>query len=94
MIVVAGHLQVAPQHRTDYLESCHEVVALARATPGCLDFALSADLLEPGRINIFERWETVEDVEAFRGAGPEGPDAAAIISADVEQYEVRTRLLL
>ncbi len=26
--------------------------------PGCLDFALSADLVEPGRINIFERWES------------------------------------
>jgi quinol monooxygenase YgiN len=94
MIIVAGHLQVAPEDRTDYLDGCREVVRLARATPGCLDFALSADPLEPGRVNVFERWRSAEDVEAFRGAGPEGPDAAAPIAADVEQYEVRTRFLL
>jgi quinol monooxygenase YgiN len=94
MIIVAGHLQVAPDHRTDYLDGCREVVRLARTTSGCLDFALSADPFEPGRVNIFERWETIEDVEAFRGDGPEGPDAEAIISAHVEQYEIRTRLRL
>jgi quinol monooxygenase YgiN len=94
MIIVAGHLQVAPAHRADYLEGCREVAELARAAPGCLDFALSADPLEPDRINVFERWRSVDDVEAFRGAGPEGPDAQAIISADVKQYEIRTRLRL
>jgi quinol monooxygenase YgiN len=94
MIIVAGHLQVAPEHRTAYLSGCLAVVELARATPGCLDFALSADLLEPDRINVFERWMSVEDVEAFRGAGPGGPDTEAILSAEVEQYEVRTTLRL
>lgn len=39
---------------------------LARAAPGCLDFAQSADPLDAGRINIFERWESAADLEAFR----------------------------
>lgn len=90
MIIVAGHLQVAPESRTDYLNACREVVELARATPGCLDFSLSADLLERDRINIFERWSSAEDVEAFRGDAPKGPDTAAIIEATVAQYEVTT----
>ncbi len=94
MIIVAGHLQVAPEHRTTYLSDCREVVELARATPGCRDFALSADTIESGRINVFERWDSVEDVEAFRGSDPGGPNTAAIIDAHVEQYDVQVTALL
>ncbi len=94
MVIVAGHLQVAPEDRTDYLNACREVIETARATPGCLDFALSADLLEPGRINILERWSSAEVVDAFRGDAPEGPDTAAILRADVAQYEVASHRTL
>ena len=69
MVIVAGHLMVAPDERERYLASCVAVVELARGTPGCLDFAISADLIDPGRINILERWESRSAVEAFRGAG-------------------------
>ena len=89
MLIVAGHLTVAPTHREAYLDGCREVVELARTTDGCLDFALAADPIEAGRINVFERWRSVADLETFRGAGPQGPTAEAILGADVEQYEVR-----
>ena len=86
MLIVAGHLVVDPEERAAYLEGCREVVELARRTPGCLDFALSADVVDPGRINIFERWESLDAVEEFRGAGVEGEQAAAILSAQVSEY--------
>jgi hypothetical protein len=44
----------------------------ARITAGCLDFALSADLIAPGRINVLERRESQAAVEAFRGSGVDG----------------------
>ena len=47
MVIVAGHVVVDAQQRDDYLSGCVEVVRQARRTPGCLDFSLSADLLEP-----------------------------------------------
>jgi quinol monooxygenase YgiN len=94
VIIVAGYLQVAPERRTAYLSGCRELIELARTAPGCLGFALSPDPIEPGRINIFERWGSVEDVEAFRGSDPGGPDVEAIIDTYVEQYEVRTGVLL
>ena len=56
--------------------------------PGCLDFALSADIVDPGRINIFERWESQEAVEAFRGSGPSDEQGAAMLSAEVAEYDV------
>lgn len=88
MVIVAGHLVVDPTLRDDYLAGCVEVVQQARRTPGCLDFALSADALEPGRVNIFERWESRAAVEAFRGTGPSGEQAQAILSASVVEYDV------
>ena len=86
MVIVAGHLIVDPDEREAYLEGCREVVELARRTDGCLDFALSADLVDPRRINIFERWESHEAVEAFRGDGVQGEQAAAIRAAQVSEY--------
>lgn len=88
MIVVAGWLRVAPLARTDYLISCRAVVQAARAAPGCSDFSISPDLLDPGRVNVFERWESLEAVERFRGAGPGDEQQAAIVEAHVLQHTI------
>jgi quinol monooxygenase YgiN len=88
MVIVAGHLVVDHEQRDDYLSGCVEVVRQARRTPGCLDFSLSADLLEPGRINILERWESAAAVEAFRGGGPTFEQANMIRAASVAEYDV------
>jgi quinol monooxygenase YgiN len=88
VVIVAGHLVVDPEERDDYLAGCVEVVRQARRAPGCLDFSLSADLLEPGRVNIFERWESVAAVQAFRGSGPSDEQGAAIRSASVAEYDI------
>ncbi|WP_139977847.1 putative quinol monooxygenase [Nocardioides litoris] len=88
MLIVAGHLLVDPAARTAYLAGCVEVVRLARAAPGCLDFALGADLVDPGRVNVLERWASRAELEAFRGSGPSGDQQATILAADVGEHEV------
>ena len=87
-IIVAGHLEVDPAERQAFLEGSAEVVRLARAAPGNLDFALSADLLDNWRVNVFERWESLDALHAFRGEGPTGDTAAQILGADVHDYVV------
>jgi quinol monooxygenase YgiN len=88
MVIVAGHVVVNPQERDDYLSGCVDVVRQARRTAGCLDFALSADPVDPGRVNIFERWESQAAVDAFRGNGPSDEQGAAIRAASVAEYDV------
>jgi quinol monooxygenase YgiN len=88
MVIVAGHVVVDPQERDDYLSGCVPVVRQARRAAGCLDFALSADPVDPGRVNIFERWESQAAVEAFRGSGPSDEQGAAIRAASVAEYDV------
>ena len=88
MIIVAGWIRVAPEDRAQYLEGCREVVAAARRTPGCVDFAISPDLIDDGRIDIYEQWESVAAVEAFRGSGPTDDQQTAILDAAVTQHSV------
>ncbi|CAN5387789.1 antibiotic biosynthesis monooxygenase [soil metagenome] len=88
MVIVAGHLVVEPTAREDYLAGCVTVVRAARASAGALDFTITPDLLEPGRIDIFERWESQAAVEAFRQGGPSDEQTAAVQSASVAEYEI------
>lgn len=88
MFIVAGTLYVDPTERDAYLASCVEAVRAARSAPGCVDFAVSADLVEPGRINVYERWESDEQLLAFRGSGPTDEQAAAILGAEVHKFRI------
>jgi quinol monooxygenase YgiN len=88
MVIVAGHLVVQPAQRARYLAGCKEVVEQARGTVGCLEFSVTADLIDPARVVILERWESREAVEAFRGGGPSDEQTAAITSASVTEYDV------
>ncbi|MDF3307997.1 antibiotic biosynthesis monooxygenase [Rhodococcus sp. T2V] len=88
MVIVAGHITVEPEQRESYLAGCVSVVEQARSAAGCLDFAISADLIDPGRINIFERWESQAAVDAFRSGGPSDEQGAAMLTASVAEYDV------
>jgi quinol monooxygenase YgiN len=88
MVIVAGHLVLDPRQRETYLEGCRDVVDQARRAPGCLDFAVTADLLDSSRVEIFERWESQAAVDAFRGSGPSDEQTSAAISATVVEYDV------
>ena len=88
MVIVAGHIVLKPDQRERYLTDCVTVVEQARRARGCLDFSIAADLIDPGRINIFERWDSQEAVTAFRSSGPREEQSAAILSASVSEYDV------
>jgi quinol monooxygenase YgiN len=88
MIIVAGHITVDPEQRESYLAGSVRVVEKARGTAGCLDFAITADLIDPGRVNLFERWESQAAVKAFRRSAPRNKQAAAMLSALVAEYDI------
>jgi quinol monooxygenase YgiN len=90
MMIVAGHLVVAPGKREQYLRGCSDVVRQARAAPGCLDFAISSDLVDQGPINVFERWGSPQAMQAFRSSGPSDEQTATIRSASIAEYRIDT----
>lgn len=87
-VIVAGHLLVEPDERAAYLAGCVAVVEQARATEGCLEFSVSADLVDPGRIQVLERWSSRAAVEAFRGSGPSEGQQGLVVGASVAEYDV------
>ena len=54
MVIVAGRITVEPQQRESYFAGCVRIVEQARRAVGCLDVAICADLVDTGRVNIFE----------------------------------------
>ena len=88
MLIIAGHLIVDATDRDTYVADCAAAVAAARGAEGCLDFAVSADAIDPRRVNVFERWQTRESLDAFRGHGPDDDIASRILDINVVEYEV------
>ena len=88
MVIVAGHITVEPQQRESYLTDCVSVVEQARGAAGCLDFAITADPTDPGRVNVFERWESQEALETFRGCCPGNEQGAVMLSLSVAEYDI------
>lgn len=88
MIIVSGRFHVDAGERAAYLDDCRGVVEQARVAPGCLDFSISADPLEADRVNVYEVWESDEDVERFRGSGPSSTQRTQIRDASVARYRI------
>jgi quinol monooxygenase YgiN len=88
MIIVSGKIYVRPGARQAFLLTSTEAVAQARRFPGCRDFVVAADPLEPDRVNVYEEWESEEALLAFRGDGPEADLGASILRADVFRHVV------
>ena len=88
-IIVSGTLHVDPVQRDAYLQARAPILEHARQAPGCQDFSLSPDLLDAGRINVYERWRTREDLLAYRaGDGPQLDDSIPVTAADVELHDI------
>jgi quinol monooxygenase YgiN len=88
MLIIAGYLEVSPTGREAYVQDCLTAVQMALAAPGCLDYSITADSIDPARIRVYERWENEERLLAFRGSGPSDGQQAAIVNADVKRYGV------
>jgi quinol monooxygenase YgiN len=62
------------------------IVEQARRAVGCLDVAICADLVDPGRVNIFERRESEAALETFRSSGPDKEQRRAMLTVSVQEY--------
>ena len=92
MIVVGGTFEVEPDQREAFLAGRLHAMVRSRAEPGCLEYTFAADPLVPGRVILFERWESQEHLDAHLAvpsppADPEAP-AVAPIRVSIVMYDV------
>lgn len=66
MLIIAGHLLVAPDQRDTFVAQHLDLLQRGRQAPGCHDLAISADAVDPGRVNNYECWESDTDLAAWR----------------------------
>jgi quinol monooxygenase YgiN len=89
MLIVAGTGYVDPDHRDALLEKLAPALRHVRTTPGCLDYVVAADPIEPDRVNIYERWESeahlTSHLAAIAATAPPMPD---VRSVDIMRYDV------
>lgn len=57
MIIIAGHIDFAPQESAAAVAAGVELQERTREQAGCLDYLWSLDPVVPGRVHVFERWE-------------------------------------
>lgn len=88
MFIIAGHLRVDIADRDAYVADCRTVCEQARRAPGCLDYTVAADPLEPDRVNVYELWATGETLTQFRGSGPEDQLSRRVRDAQVHRYQI------
>lgn len=86
MLIVSGRLYLRPGAIDEFLASSKAAVALARRTPGCSDFVVSADPIEPDRVNIYEEWDSEKALLDFRGSGPNNDMRSVIVRGEVFRH--------
>jgi quinol monooxygenase YgiN len=80
VLILAGEFEVDPDNREAFLASRTDVMRTSRSEPGCLEYAMSADPVDPARVLLFERWESQEHLDAhlagLRARGSQGDQIA------------------
>jgi quinol monooxygenase YgiN len=90
-VIIAGQIYVDAADRDAYVAAHLDIVTVGRTAPGCVDVTVAADPVDPGRVNMFEHWESAEALEKFRAVAPSpAPEAAGITvrSIDVAKHEI------
>ena len=82
MLIIAGHYLVDTAHRDAYVEAYCDLVTRARAAPGCLDVAITADSVDARRVNMYERWQDEDTLAAFRAVAD--PPAVDVEMSDMQ----------
>jgi quinol monooxygenase YgiN len=61
--IIAGWMDYGP-HRDEVLKHFTLCAQASREEPGCLDYVVTADPGETGRVVVFERWTSEDDLVA------------------------------
>lgn len=87
MIIIVGHLVVAETDRSTFIDAHRDLLSRGRAYPGCVHLSISADPLDPRRINNAEVWESPEALAAWRSVANAPDTGVPILDADMRKCD-------
>lgn len=88
MWIIAGHVTVDDDKREAFVEAHRDLVERARQASGCIDVAITADPVVPGRVYSYERWESWDAIEAWRKRAHAPDPGIEMRDLDVTAFEV------
>lgn len=99
MILVTGHITVAPEKVAELRPHIQALVEATRAEDGCIVYAFGEDMNEPGTIRIVERWRDWASLDAHGktphiAAWSKIAGTAGITSRDILAHESATEKVL
>ena len=62
-VVISAVIELPPENRDVALAGAKELIEMALAEKGCRHYSWSADPHYPGRVNVFEEWDSAEDLQ-------------------------------
>jgi quinol monooxygenase YgiN len=92
-ILIAGEVDLPPENRAAALSGARELIAAALQEAGCRHYAWTADPFDPGRIHVFEQWDSEPELaDHFKGDAYRGMLAHlgghTILNSDTRKYRV------
>jgi quinol monooxygenase YgiN len=89
MVIVAGTFTVDPERRAEFLEGRVESIRASREDRGCLEYAMSADAVDPGLVRLFEMWTSLADLQAHVErirSSPPAEGGVPVLARDMKIY--------
>jgi quinol monooxygenase YgiN len=86
MIIIAGYELVDADKRDSIVDAHRDLVLRAREFDGCVHVAITADSVDPERINSAEVWRDAEALEQWR-AQANAPDVEEPKYMAVKRYD-------
>jgi quinol monooxygenase YgiN len=88
-LIVAGTFTVDPDRRAEFLESRVEAIHTSRGEQGCLQYAMSADAVDPAVVRLFEVWSSRADLRAHlerSRSSPPPEGGVPVLAHDLRMY--------
>jgi quinol monooxygenase YgiN len=93
-VIVQGAFLVDPNERDRFVETSIEAMRSSRKEQGCLEYVIAADPLDPERVVLSERWESMDHLQkhlAQQRKAAQGVDARPVPrSVEITLFEVAT----
>ena len=86
MIIIAGYELMDAEKRDSVVDAHRDLVSRAREFDGCMHVAITADSVDPERINSVEVWRDAEAMERWR-AQAKAPDVEEPKYLSVKRYD-------
>ena len=89
-MIVQGVFVVDPDDRDRFIEASLDGMRTSRSEAGCLEYVFAADPLDPARVVLSERWESMDLLQQHLSgqAAQSGGDRPRPRSAEIVIYEV------